>query len=231
MCGRYALFGPSSRMREQFGVEPFDWTGCYNIAPNPGSPRRPEPSRIPIMRAPCGEREIALVQWSLLPFWSRERFVRYSTFNARIETVATARSFREPFRYRRCIVPASGFYEWQETGAPRKQPWFIHDSSGRLLALAGLWDRWRGEGEQVIESCTIIVQDPDEAVADVHDRMPVILAPELYADWLDPAIEDPERLMQLLHANPGVHLDRYRVGVAVGNSRNEGPELISRVDG
>ncbi len=230
MCGRYALFGPSSRMREQFGVEPFDWTDRYNIAPDPGSPRRPEPSRIPIVRAPDGNREVARAQWSLLPFWSRERHPRYSTFNARIETVASARSFREPFRYRRCIVPASGFYEWQDVGGPRKQPWFIRDATGRLLAFAGLWDRWRGEGGETVESCTIIVRDPDETVADVHDRMPVILAPDLHADWLDPTNQDPEKVMQLLQANPGVRLDRYRVGPAVGNSRNDGSQLVQPID-
>lgn len=230
MCGRYALYGPTSRMREQFGVEPDDWQDRYNIAPDPGGPTRQAPLQVPIVRIRDGRRELAFVQWSLLPFWSRERFPRYSTFNARIETVATAKSFREPFRYRRCILPASGFYEWQEVGGSRKQPWFIHDAAGRLLGFAGLWERWRGAGDEIVESCTVIVCPPDDCLTEVHDRMPVILAPDLYDDWLDPENDDPARLMQLLQANPGVPLARHRVGAAVGNSRNDGARLVEPID-
>lgn len=227
MCGRYALYGPVSRMREQFGVAPADWHDRYNIAPDPGGPRRPNPNRVPIVREGHGGREAVLAQWSLLPFWSKERFIKYSTFNARIETVARAPAFREPFRRRRCIIPASGFYEWQQLTSG-KQPWFMRPAANEYFGFAGLWDRWR-HGDEVVESCTVIVRDPDEEVADVHDRMPVILPPDLYDEWLDPSIQDPDRVMQLLQANPGVPLVRYRVGLSVGNSRSEGPQLVERM--
>lgn len=123
-------------------------------------------------------------------------------------------------------MPATGFYEWQQLEGKRKQPWFIHSAQGGYLGCAGLWEHWRG-GDQVVESCTVIVQDPDPVVAGVHDRMPVVLAPELYAEWLDSSLRDPDRVLALLQANPGVQLARHPVGVAVSNSRNEGPDLIA----
>lgn len=226
MCGRYALYGPQSRsrLRELFGVDLDDWPDRYNIAPDAGSPSRPQSGRVPIIRTGADGFELALVQWGLLPFWSKARYIKWSTFNARIETVATAASFRDPLKYRRCIVPASCFYEWQET-ARGKQPWRIGPADGDVLGFAGLWDRW-GHGDEAVESCTVIVHDPDAAIADVHNRMPTILAPALYADWLNPAERDPARLIALLHANPGVPLARYAVGTAVSNARNEGPELV-----
>ncbi len=234
MCGRYALFGPVSRrsrdIQERYfagldGIPP-----RYNIAPDQGGSSRPNPEHIPIVRMRAGDIEVAWVQWWLLPFWSRERFIKLTTFNARIETVATAASFREPFKHRRCIVPASGYYEWRDIpGEKRKQPWFIHDAAGGYLGFAGIWDRWH-HGDEVVESCAIIVQDRDEATKHVHERMPVILAPELYGDWLNPDIAEPQRLIGMLHANPGVKLARHRVSPAVNNSRNEGEELVRSID-
>jgi len=228
MCGRYALYGPSSRMREQFGVEPDDWQDRYNIAPDQGSPKRPNPLHVPILRQGPHGREFVPAQWWLLPYWSKERFVRYSTFNARIETVEKAAAFREPFKRRRCILPASGFYEWQ-TLPGGKQAWFMRPANADYFGLAGLWDQWR-HGDEVVKSCTILVCDPDDTAADIHDRQPVILAPELYADWLDPELTEPTRVLALLHANPGVSVLRYKVGAAVNDSRHDGPELSAPLD-
>jgi putative SOS response-associated peptidase YedK len=196
-------------MREQFGIEPHEWQDRYNIAPDQGSPTRGAPQPVPIIR--CGEhgREVALAQWWLLPYWSKARFITYSTFNARIETVEKAAAFREPFRHRRCIVPASGFFEWQPV-AGRKQPWFMRPAQGDFLGFAGLWDRWH-QGDVAVLSCTVLVGDPDEDGADIHDRAPIILAPELYDAWLDPSNQDPAQLMALLHANPGVPIARHPV--------------------
>lgn len=229
MCGRYALYGPISRMRKQFDAfeGEFEFGDRYNIAPDQGSPSRPPPRGIPIVRADGDNRRLSLAQWWLLPHWSRERFIKYSTFNARIETVATAAAFREPLRRRRCIVPASGYFEWQVTPSG-KQPWFMRHPSDDFLGFAGLWDVWR-QGDEIVESCAIVVCAATASLADVHDRMPVILAPDLYADWLDPGNDDPARIMELLHANPGVSLERHRVSTAVSNVRNQGPELVAPV--
>jgi putative SOS response-associated peptidase YedK len=123
----------------------------FNVAPQQGNPQ----NYVPVLRADAdGALELIDMQWWLLPFWSKEARIKYATFNARVESVASSASFREPFRRRRCLIPARGWYEWQDT-AGGKQPWYFQAADGALLAFAGLWDRWQGDG-QVIESCTII---------------------------------------------------------------------------
>lgn len=156
MCGRFVP--PSEREIEDFWhIGRHNWRSPfasvrqsrYNVAPQQGNPR----NHIPIIRQDAdGALGLTDMQWWLLPFWSEDPKIKYSTFNARVESVATSSSFREPFKRRRCLIPAKGWYEWQArpTG---KQPWFFHAADDALLAFAGLWDRWE-RGDQVIESCT-----------------------------------------------------------------------------
>jgi putative SOS response-associated peptidase YedK len=230
MCGRYVA--PDEAEIEAFWhIGRHNWRTPYarvrqarfNVAPQQGNPQ----NYVPVIRADAdGALELTDMQWWLLPYWSKEARIKYTTFNARIESVATSASFREPFKRRRCLIPARGWYEWQDLPSG-KQPWYFHAADSSLLAFAGLWDRWQGEG-QTIESCTIIVGDPDAAVAGVHDRMPLLLPAERQSAWLDPGLTDPTTVRGLLQAAAPGAIAFHPVGRRVGNSANDGPELIER---
>lgn len=196
----------------------------FNVAPQQGNPR----GYIPVIRADQdGTLELTDMQWWLLPFWSKEPRIKYATFNARIESVATSSSFREPFKRRRCLIPARGWYEWQ-TLPTGKQAWFFHAPDDPLLALAGLWDHWQKD-DLVIESCTIIVGEPNAAVRPIHDRMPLLMPKDRQAAWLSPGLTDPEAVRGLLQPTPEHAVAFHRVSARVGNVANDGPELMDEI--
>jgi putative SOS response-associated peptidase YedK len=230
MCGRYVSPDQGAIERQwhigrhnQPGLsEPF--AARYNVAPQQGKPE----NFIPVVRqAGSGELELARLQWWLLPSWSKEARIKYSTFNARAESVFKAASFRDPLKRRRCIIPALGWYEWQElpTG---NLPWYLHGADGELLAFAGLWDRWEGK-EGVVESCSIIVGPANTEFSRIHDRMPFALPRDRAEQWLDRALTDTGKIMQLLQPNPDGSIAFHRVSTRVSNARNQGPELIEAV--
>lgn len=222
MCGRFAIEPPLARFQLLPGINLDDVTPRYNVAPT---------DQIPIIRrAAKGGYEVVNVQWGLIPYWSEERKIQFSTINAKVERVQTAPAYREPFKKRRCLVPASGFYEWQKIGKG-KRPWYISDADGLGIAFAGLWDRWRDpKTEEVIESCTVIVGPPNELLNPIHDRQPCILQPEHYEDWMSPDAP-AEYLMTLLLPIPPDFLRAWPVSPAVGNVRNQGPDLIKPLPG
>jgi putative SOS response-associated peptidase YedK len=148
--------------------------------------------------------------------------------NARAETAPERPAFRDPFRTRRCLVPADGFYEWQKT-AGRSQPFFIRRRDGRPFAIAALWDRWRGASGERLESCALLTTRPNDLVQPIHDRMPAILAPEHYAAWLDPSSSRPDRLLALLGPYPEEELIVHPVSGLVNDPRNEDPRCIVAV--
>jgi putative SOS response-associated peptidase YedK len=141
--------------------------------------------------------------------------------------VAKAASFRHPFKLRRCLIPAAGWYEWQENPGG-KQPWYIYPANGEAAMLAGLWDKWEKDG-QVIESCSIVIGAANEAIRSFHDRMPFVLTPDRYEPWLDRAVTNPDEVMKLLQPAPNDALAFHRVSTCVSNARNEGPELIEPI--
>jgi putative SOS response-associated peptidase YedK len=219
MCGRYALYGPASRLRERFEAEPagFELTPRWNAAPM---------QWLPVIRQRSnGERVIHLLRWGLVPSWAKDEAAAIRLINARGESVSEKPSFRAAFRRRRCIVPANGFYEWQQVAGGR-QPFFIHPVDGEFFALAGLWERWTrpADGEE-IDTFTIVTTEANAAMRPLHDRMPVILAPGDHFAWLNGATP-AERLQGLVHPCPEAALALYPVGKAVGNVRNEGAGLI-----
>lgn len=224
MCGRFVS-------PEQATIERFWHIGRhnnrnplarrYNVAPQQGNPE----NFIPVIReGEDGVLELASLQWWLLPFWSKEPRIKYSTFNARVESVATAPSFRDPLKRRRCIVPAIGWYEWQELPGGNL-PWYLHAADDELLNFAGLWDRWEKDGE-VIDSCSIVVGPANAAFSSIHDRMPFALDQEAAARWLDRNLQDAGRALDLLHPNPDDSIAWHRVGLRVSNARNQGEDLI-----
>ncbi|MFZ0256602.1 MAG: SOS response-associated peptidase [Gammaproteobacteria bacterium] len=218
MCGRYARFTPADIYARLFDAEAtVALAPRYNIAPSQ-----------PVLAArnrPDGTREMVALQWGLIPFWAKDPKTGYSTINARAETVASKPAFRQPFRQRRCLIAADGFYEWQRTDG-RKQPFYIRLRDGEPFAFAGLWEHWQRESE-IIESCTIIVTQANSLVAAIHDRMPVILSKADYDTWLNPQLQDPSTLSPLLRPYPADSVVASPIGLAVNNPRNEGPKLLS----
>jgi len=221
MCGRYNLFSPMEAVAAQFAAEVR--TGAfaprYNLAPT---------AVVPVVCATREGRVITLHVWGLVPSWSKDPAVGARLANARAETVADKPSFRAPFRRNRCIIPADGFYEWQARPGLPKQPFCIRAAGGALLGFAGLRDEWEGP-DGALATCAIITTSANGLMAPIHERMPVVLAPADYGAWLDPAAP-PDRLQALLRPCPEGFLRAYPVGRAVGNARNEGPELMEPAD-
>jgi len=240
MCGRYALYGPKSVSRPEKSalddgaeqlirrfVERYleNFPPRYNIAPQQGNPA----NYVPVVRAAAGGGpEIVPMQWWLLPHWSKEPRVRFTSFIARVEGVADAASFRLPFRRRRCLIPASGWYEWQEL-ASGNLPWFVSPGNDETALLAGLWDRWERDGS-VVESCSIITGPANETVGRFHDRMPFPLPAANQDAWLDPALTDAQAVRELLQPVPADAVRAHRVDKRVNSTRNDGPELTQPID-
>jgi putative SOS response-associated peptidase YedK len=186
MCGRFALIIDASLLADVFDVDPpRELEPRFNIAPT---------QTIPIVRANReGSRELALVRWGLVPSWAKDEKMGARMINARGETVVEKPSFRSAVKSRRCLIPADGFYEWVRTGEG-KQPHFIHFSDARVFAFAGLWERWHKASGEPVDTCTVITTSPNELIADLHDRMPVILPQTVYDEWLEPAPLDADRV-------------------------------------
>ena len=167
------------------------------------------------------------LKWGLIPAWSKEPKVTYSTINARADTIDTKPAYRSAFRKRRCLIPASGWYEWQQQPSG-KQPWYIHPHDNTDLAFAGLWEKWERDGK-VLETCTIIVTESNEAVRPIHDRMPVILEPIDYQHWLDESVTDPGLLKPLLRPYKRDRLVAHPVSRRVNQVSNDDRSLIETV--
>lgn len=193
MCGRYTegRHRPQKAEKALADLIRQQWPTLlprYNVSPG---------TRIPVIRLE-GENGAVLTElkWGLLPYWCKEPRTAYNTINAMAETVETKASYRVPFKKRRCLMPADGWFEWQPL--PRgKQKWWFHRADDTDFCFAGLWDRWQ-QGEQVIETCTLLVTDAADSIGHIHDRMPVILKPEDYRLWLDPEMQDAAVLKDLL---------------------------------
>lgn len=224
MCGRFTIKTPLQEIKEEFQIDeaPEDLGEArYNVAPT-----QPVPV---VRRVDAGRRRLDLVRWGLIPFWARDAKIGYRTINARAETIDQAPAFRGAFsRGRRCLVIADGFYEWKKDGRKRFGYW-IRRRDGRPFAMAGLWERWKGERRELeppLETCTIITTDSNEVVAPIHDRMPVLLTGEDVARWLDPAEARAEALKGLLRPCPPGVIESVPVGTFVNDVRHEGPRCI-----
>ncbi len=215
MCGRYTLFSEPAALAEQFGVAiPAPYAPRYNIAPS---------QPVLVVRSENDARHSALLDWGLLPSWSKDPRGSRRPINARAETVAEKPSFRTAFRRRRCLVPADGYYEWSSSGGA-KQPWFIRRTDQRCFAIAGLWEYWQRDGA-VIESCCLLTCAANPRVAGIHHRMPVIIEPSAYATWLG-EVDEPAALARLLSAADDDALTMQAVSKRVNSPANDGPECI-----
>lgn len=222
MCGRYNLITDAKALVDFFEIDtvlfdPVELVPRYNIAPG---------QAVPIIRAGESGRELLLARWGLVPHWSKEARPKYSTINARAETVAEKPTYRDAFKRKRCLIPATGFYEWKRDG-DRKTPHHIRIKDGGILAFAGVWDRWDKEGV-AFESCSIIVTAANEVMQPIHDRMPVILNPVQYNTWLNTEHYNRAKLEAMLVPYHG-ELEAYPVGRFVNNPLNDQPKCIAKV--
>ena len=231
MCGRYGRRGDKQRIAEWMqthntdAFDEFDETNLapsFNVAPQ---------SLQPVVRldSETGKRELTVMRWGLVPFWSKDGKAAFNTINAKAETIATSPAYREAAKHRRCLVPADWFYEWKKLDAKSKQPYAIAMKDAELFAFAGLWDKWKDKATgQTLETYTVITTDPNELMEPIHNRMPVILHRKDYERWL--AVADPAQLpVDLLRPYPAEEMRAWPVSRDVGNVRNNRPELIEPI--
>lgn len=221
MCGRFSLTTPRREVLDHYGIQDaptlFLLKPRFNIAPS---------QQIAVVRMGSEGRELRELRWGLVPSWAKQPETGFSMINARAETVHTKPAYRALFRRRRCLIPADGFYEWQAVGG-EKQPWRFTMKDG-VFSFAGLWDRWQGQGGEVIESATIIVTDANDLVRPIRDRMPVIVDPVDYAFWLDPGISEPEALRPLLVLHSTGRMEAYPVTPKMNRADFDEPEAVER---
>ena len=219
MCGRFTQERPASELAEIFGAEPLadDLGARYNIAPT-------DEAMVIVQREE--RRAVTAYRWGLIPHWAEDAKVGSRMFNARAETILTSPAFRGAFVRKRCLVPVDSFYEWKREGTVR-QPYRVVPDDGQPLVLAGLWAGWHDPvTEAVRRTFTIITSRPNEALAGLHDRMPVILPAAAWDRWLDPATTDVGELRAMLEPSDAVGLEIYPVPRYVNDVRRDGPELI-----
>ena len=222
MCGRYTLFNSESLLTQYFDLD--DWpefSANYNIAPS---------LSVPIIRqSPQGKRVAHLLRWGLIPHQSRDPAIGQKLNNARAETVTEKPSFRAAYRQRRCLIPASGYYEWQEVAGAKKQPWYIQlkgEKEGTPMAMGGLWESWTNPEGEIVRTFCVITTSPNEVMRPIHERMPVIIPKPAWTTWLNPRFDDAGAIASLLAPYDASLMEARPVSRRVSNAREQGPELI-----
>ena len=254
MCGRYASSRRPDDLIEEFEVVenrvPAALGADYNVAPTkevyavverPPSGESAQSSQTPSSHTEPPHRQLRVLRWGLVPSWAKDPSIGNRMINARMETVAEKPAYKRAFAKRRCLLPADGYYEWYPTsqltaaGKPRKQPFFIRPRDHGVLAMAGLYEIWRDptrdddDPERFRWTCTVLTTEAEDAVGHIHDRMPLMVERERWAQWLDPTVEEQGSLLDLLvPAAPG-NLEAYPVSTMVSNVRNNGPELVEPI--
>jgi putative SOS response-associated peptidase YedK len=216
MCGRYAVTTAPEAMRALFRyLEQPNFPPRHNVAPT---------QPVAIVRMAEGNREFALVRWGLIPGWVKDPRGFSLLINARGESVLDKPAFRNAMKRRRCLFPADGFYEWKRDGE-RRQPWFVRLKSGQPMAFAGLWETWSGPNGEEMETAAIVTTTASRSIAHIHDRMPVIVAPEAFDFWLDPNV-DARSAAAVIAPAPDAALEAYEVSSAVNRTANDSPGLL-----
>jgi putative SOS response-associated peptidase YedK len=225
MCGRFASKSTARDIEKEFKVGKLNkliFGPRYNIAPA---------QMIAAVLETDGERTVGELRWGLIPSWAKDAAIGSKLINARAETLSEKPSFKNAFRARRCIIPASGFYEWAKKGASAKQPFYFYLKEKDVFGFAGLWEEWLDkESGELVETCTIITTEANEVLEPVHDRMPVILKAENYDEWLDEKLKDTARLQNLLAPYPAEEMASHAVGKAVNSPGYDSAELIKQLN-
>lgn len=219
MCGRFTLTINPSELNEAFEdfTFPEKFSPRFNISPSQ-----------PVLAIPNNVNKKAdFFMWGLIPSWSKDPSIANKLINARGETVAEKPSFRGALKYKRCLIPADGFYEWKVVaGSKTKTPYFIHMKDRKPFAFAGLWDEWHSPDGDSIRTCTIITTEPNELMASLHNRMPVILEPKDYEQWLDPTPQTPANLLPLIQPFSTTKMSAYAVSTLVNKPSNDLAECV-----
>jgi len=222
MCGRFARYSLSRELERYFNALPpiFEIQPSYNVAPT---------QEIPVIIQLEDARHIKKRHWGLVPFWAKDISIGSRMINARVETLASKPAFKAALKHRRCLIPANGFFEWSGK-AGSKQPFFICSPSGEPLAFAGLFETWEDKeahpGAVPYKFCTIITTEASDQVRDIHNRMPLILNPEAYDEWLDPDNKEPAKIEELLRTVYVMELKRYKVSKLVNRVENNSKACI-----
>ena len=219
MCGRFTLTVDPADLQDVFAdfIFPPQFAPRYNIAPTQ-----------PVLAVPNdGKNKADFFLWGLIPSWSKDPAIANKLINARGETVAEKPSFHGSFKYKRCLIPADGFYEWKaQVGQKTKTPYFIHMKDRKPFAFAGLWDEWHSPDGDTLRTCTIITTAPNELMSTLHNRMPVILDKTSFEVWLNPMPQTPDNLIHLIQPFPADRMSAYPVSTLVNAPSNDRPECV-----
>lgn len=232
MCGRFTLKQPAeaiaavlasaSSSKQTFDVEKLpELSAQYNIAPT-------QMVATVLSNAESDKREFHFLRWGLIPSWAKDMSMGAKLINARAETVAEKPAFRSAFKHRRCLVLADGFYEWQRIDG-KKQPFYFGLQDGQPFCFAGLWEQWESPEKEKVVSCTILTTVANEVLKPIHDRMPVVLDKKYYDLWLDPQVQKPESLKELLHPYPASAMTAYPVSTLVNNPKYNNADCINSI--
>jgi putative SOS response-associated peptidase YedK len=218
MCGRYLITSAPEAIRNLFRyAEEPDFPPRYNVAPT---------QPVPVVRLVNGARSFALMRWGLIPGWVKEPNAFSLLINARGETVGDKPAFRNAMRYRRCLFPADGFYEWKSEGG-RKRPFCIRPRDGKPIAFAGLWETWVGPNGEEVDTACIVTTAANSTLAPLHDRMPVVIAPDAFDFWLDCTGVDALMAGALITPAPENLFEAYEISTAVNRTANDSPDVIA----
>lgn len=231
MCGRFTLKQPVEAIRatlaiaepnnQNLEIEFADLSAGYNIAPT-------QMVATVLHNPETNKREFHSLRWGLIPSWAKDISIGAKLINARSETVAEKPSFRAAFKRRRCLIVADGFYEWQRLEG-KKQPFYFRLQDGEAFSFAGLWEQWQSTEGEKIDSCTILTTVANELLQPIHDRMPVVLDTKYYDLWLDPQVQNPETLQQVLHPYPASAMTAYKVSTLVNNPKHNHADCINSI--
>ena len=221
MCGRFTLQIPAGLLAELFGLpEPPLLPARYNIAPT---------QQVAVVRQQAaGCNRLDFLRWGLIPSWAKDPSIGSTLINARSETIDEKPAFRSAFKHRRCLVLASGFYEWRESGG-KKIPQYLRLRDGAPMVFAGLWENWRGSDGEGVESCTILTTAANSLIEPLHARMPVILEPRDFALWLDRSLSEPGKLKRLCQPYPSDAMEGWTVSTLANSPKIDAPGLIEPV--
>lgn len=221
MCGRFSLYSNPQKVAKIFSVNKmFEFEPSYNIAPT---------QIIPVVcELPDHVRVVLPMRWGLVPSWQKEGQISSAMINARVETINTKPAFRKAILQRRCLIVTDGFYEWKQGTSP-KQPYFIRMKNHNPFGMAGIWERWVGD-DKTIDSCAIITLDANKVVERVHNRMPAIISPDEYDNWLNPDITDWDTIHTLLSPYKSNEMEVYPISTMVNNARYNRPDCIEPVE-
>jgi putative SOS response-associated peptidase YedK len=221
MCGRYEIHSAIEMIAEIFGIDEWEivYSPNYNVAP----------SQDILIVVNDGKRRLIHSRWGLVPPWAKDLSTGYKMINARAESLTEKESFKVPFEKQRCLVVADGFYEWKKEGTVKK-PFYIRLKSGKPFGFAGLYNVWRSPESEEITTSTIITTDANDLVRPIHDRMPVIMSPDRYGLWLDPAVHEKGLLMPVLRPVASEEMEMYRVTPKVNSFKYNDPENVKAIE-